>query len=121
MNDAAYRDAILQSRCDRSRRALFLAKLVGLLLMIMVGATLRSEPALRNALLFAAMDAVRPASEDHARPDAATQTRPAIARSSGFEDRIKVNRFATPTDPAQQTRKDADDLGRALANRRVGG
>ena len=52
-----YRYEVLQSRRTRRTRALFWAKVLSLLLMILVAVTMRSEPHLRQALTSAAMEA----------------------------------------------------------------
>lgn len=53
-----YKEEVLQSRRTRSQRAGFWAKVVSFVLMIMVAATLRSEPELRQAVVAAGTDTV---------------------------------------------------------------
>lgn len=55
---ATYQAEVLQSRRTRSQRAHFWAKVIGIVLMITIGATLRSEPQLRQAIMNAGMDGV---------------------------------------------------------------
>ncbi len=110
-----YRHEVLQSRRDRSRRAFFWARIMGLALMLTIGATLRSEPQLRSAIARAGMDVVLKASG----PAQSTQTASLAPDSSTLPtSRVKVNRFGTPAaTPGQQldTQALAQHLGRALA------
>ena len=53
-----YRAEVLQSRRDRSRRAFFWSRILGLVLMITIAVALRTEPDLRRAISSAAMDGV---------------------------------------------------------------
>ena len=53
-----YSEAVRETRRIRAQRAGFWAKWVSLALLITIGATLRSEPGLRQALMSAGMDAV---------------------------------------------------------------
>lgn len=109
-----YRTEVLQSRRDRSRRAFFWARIVGLALMLTIGATLRSEPELRSALARAGMDAVMTVA-GRSQPD------PRVAQISSSEDlpksRIKINRFGSSSGKPE-TQVDAQalaqELGRAM-------
>ncbi len=55
---ATHRDEVFRSRRDRSRRALFAARVIGLLLLLTIVAALRSEPEFRQALAGAGKKAV---------------------------------------------------------------
>ncbi len=112
-----YRSEVLQSRRDRSRRSLFWARVLGIMLMLTIGLTLRSEPDLRRALMEAGMNGIARI----AGRDSGTQV-PQPAALGGLRDRVKVNRHlggATPP-AANETQATADDLGRSLAARRAG-
>lgn len=109
-----YRAEVMQSRRDRSRRAFFWARIVGLALMLTIGATLRSEPELRSALARAGMDGVM-AVAGRSQPD------PRVAQISPSEklptSRIKVNRFGSSSGtPEAQVDAQAlvQELGRAM-------
>ncbi|MGC1495574.1 MAG: hypothetical protein WA790_07185 [Sulfitobacter sp.] len=110
-----YRHEVLQSRRDRSRRAFFWARVMGLVLMVTIGATLRSEPELRSAIARAGMDAIVAASGS-TQP---TQTAALAPDNSTLpKSRVKVNRFGSPAaTPDQQldTQALAQQLGRAMA------
>jgi len=73
-----YHNEVLVSRRTRSQRASFWAKILGVVLMIVIGATLRSEPQLRQALVTAGMDGVAAVSgqvqSSRTEPSAAAQT-----------------------------------------------
>ncbi|AXI41262.1 hypothetical protein [Sulfitobacter sp. SK011] len=114
-----YRSEVLQSRRDRSRRAFFWGRILGLALMLTIGAILRSEPELRRALAGAGMDAIMAVAGARQAPQQvaqATQSPTSLPKS-----RIKVNRFGDPDDasPASPDAQSvADDLGRSLAAQR---
>ncbi len=61
--EETYQAEVLQSRRTRSQRALFWAKIVGFALMLTIGAVLRSEPQLRQAIMGLGMDAIKTASD----------------------------------------------------------
>ena len=82
-----YRSEVNESRRDRSRRACFWAKVVSIVLMVTIGATLRAEPQLRAALASVAMNTVlRLAGTE------ATTDRVVKAPEHSPENRIKINR-----------------------------
>ncbi len=66
-----YRYEVLQSRRTRRTRALFWAKVLSLMLMILFAVTLRSEPQLRQALTSAAMETAMKVAGRVAQPQAA--------------------------------------------------
>ncbi len=110
-----YRNEVLQSRRDRSRRAFFWARITGLVLLLTIGATLRSDPELGRALAVAGMDAVM---------DIAGNTQAAQMPQRGPDQTampksvVKVNRFGSPAPASDQTvdaQAMAKDLGRAMA------
>ncbi|MGJ8617755.1 MAG: hypothetical protein ACSHWS_13020 [Sulfitobacter sp.] len=116
-----YQNEVLQSRRDRSRRAFFWARIVGLALMITIGAILRSEPQLRQMIATAGMDAVmRMAGRQQPAQTAQPAQTVALApeRSAMPKSVVKVNRLGTE-DPRQDQTLDpqalARELGRALA------
>jgi len=110
-----YQNEVLQSRRDRSRRAFFWARIVGLALMITIGATLRSEPEMRQMIATAGMDAVMRMA-GRAPP---AQTAALAPESSALpKSVVKVNRFGTDAQAQDQTLDPqalAKELGRALA------
>lgn len=53
-----YGQEVIESRRIRSERARFWAKLVGILLMLLVAVTMRSEPELRTALVGGAVERI---------------------------------------------------------------
>lgn len=115
-----YRTEVLQSRRDRSRRAFFWARIMGLALMVTIGATLRSEPELRRALAGAGMDAVM---------QMAGHQPPTVSVAQADHDpnlptsRVKVNRIGDPAnmlDDAPSSQIIAQELARTLAAQRPG-
>lgn len=105
-----YRHEVYLSRKDRSRRALFWAKVISFVLMVTIGATLRAEPELRRVLMDAGMDAVTSFANLN-KPDTAGTVSASAARdvSWGQNDDptlaaprvpvsgVKVNRFGSAT------------------------
>ena len=92
-----YRDQVLQSRKDRSRRAIFWSRIVGVVLMLTVGVILRSEPGLRADLANAGMDFIATVSGQQ--DVASTHEAPQI-NNRQLQDRVKVNRPGqVPADP----------------------
>ena len=53
-----YRHEVIQSRRDRSRRARFWSRIVGIVLMLTIAAVLKMEPDLRRALSEAGTNAI---------------------------------------------------------------
>lgn len=105
-----YRTEVLQSRRDRSRRAFFWARITGLTLLLTIGATLRSEPELRNAIAGAGMDAVMLIA---GRSSTAPRVSPEPTAENLPTSRIKVNRHGSP--PATSaTQVDAQLLAEEL-------
>jgi len=105
-----YRTEVLQSRRDRSRRALFWSRVTGIALMLTIGAALRADPALRTALMNAGMNAMlRIADTQGTTQVPKTQTAQASPTQGPLPvSRIKINRPAataneTATSQAQET------------------
>jgi hypothetical protein len=115
-----YRHEVIQSRRDRARRALFWSRILGIVLMLMIGAVLRAEPELRRALSTAGSDAIlammghSAATPQAVLPKGADDN--AVQISTRPRDRVKVNR------PAQGLAKrpefaadlDIEDLSRSV-------
>ena len=92
-----YRDQVLQSRKDRSRRAIFWSRIVGVVLMLTVGVILRSEPGLRADLANAGMDFIATVSGQQ---DVASAAEAPQINNRQLQDRVKVNRPGqVPADP----------------------
>ncbi|KIN61916.1 hypothetical protein Z946_772 [Sulfitobacter noctilucicola] len=116
-----YSDEVYEARRDRAKRARFWAKVVSLMLVLTIGATLRSEPNLRLALMTAGMDGVlavaggaasdtgsgqpfdTPAfmakmmqrAQDQAQRQARIdEAQPQIAQATGSKNKVKVNRHS---------------------------
>ena len=132
-----YTHEVLQSRRDRSRRAFFWARIVGLVLMITIGATLRADPELRAVLMRAGMDGVSKMAnlQGGTQPQFARQLQTTQLQSAPFQTapvgsqrpkpRIKINRPGSepttrPAPTPQETNALAQQLGRLLAARRAG-
>ncbi len=114
-----YHAEVLQSRRDRSRRAMFWARILGLVLVLTIGAILRSEPALRSALADVGMTAIMRVTGNGASQQAATQAAPTT--SALPVSRVKVNRFgAAQPAPPQDMQRTADNLGATLSERAAG-
>ncbi len=79
-----YKEEVLQSRRTRSQRAGFWAKVVSFVLMIVVAATLRSEPELRHALIAAGTDGVLSVTGRQS-TSAPVSTPTALPHSAGLE------------------------------------
>ncbi|QFT57374.1 hypothetical protein FIU94_00945 [Sulfitobacter sp. THAF37] len=119
-----YRHEVLQSRRDRSRRALFWSRILGIVLMLTIGAVLRAEPDLRRALATAGSDAILAMTGRAAAAPAAPLSVPAAppqtAQDHGVRvatrprDRVKVNRPANAQPVADATGPAIDPA--ALAN-----
>lgn len=117
-----YRDNVILSRRDRSRRALFWSRIVGIVLMLCIGVILRSEPQLRQDLMIAGMDAIAKVTGTKAGPSPAAPEGDAVAAQNDQRprDRIKVNRYgAAPQELDAQGL--ADQVGKTLSSRPVGG
>lgn len=120
--DETYQAEVLLSRRARSQRALFWAKIVGFVLMLTVGATLRSEPQMLRAIMGLGMDAIKTAGPTQAppasvqvgnmpdlsqigsllsqvqgaQPPAPQLQEPALAKpTNGFTDAVRVNRHGS--------------------------
>ena len=117
---------IRQSRRDRSRRALFCAKLMGICLVLLVGDILRTEPEFRAALMnngingmvqLMGREAPQSVEPQDATPQNARQSPNVLPRST-----VKVNRSSGSANATStpQTKEIADDLGRTLSTRKVG-
>ncbi len=118
-----YRHEVLQSRRDRSRRALFWSRILGIVLMLTIAAILRAEPDLRRALTTAGSDAIlammgRDATATpQASPAALLQgaENNAVQVSSRPRDRVRVNRpTADATGPALDPAAMANETGAQL-------
>ena len=105
-----YHHEVLQSRHDRSRRAFFWARIIGLALMLTIGATLRSEPELHNALARAGMDVIKMVAAQDKRPTQSTTIE--TSDSNLPKSHVKVNRIDRSPVPANQ-------LGRTLAAQKL--
>lgn len=84
--EETYQAEVLLSRRARSQRALFWAKVVGFVLMLTVGATLRSEPQLRQAIFGLGMDAIKTAADT----SPASRTAPTIGPSTEAPDMSQI-------------------------------
>lgn len=118
-----YRHEVLQSRRDRSRRALFWSRILGIVLMLTIAAILQAEPDLRRALTTAGSDAILAmmgrdaAATPHASPAALPQgaENHAVQVSTRPRDRVKVNRPTTDaTGPALDPAAMANETGAQL-------
>tara|TARA_R110002124_G_scaffold20886_2_gene81200 strand:+ start:747 stop:1184 length:438 start_codon:yes stop_codon:yes gene_type:complete len=93
-----YRYEVIQSRRDRSRRALFWSRILGIVLMLTIAGVLRSEPDLRRALSTAGSDAILAIAGRNGAPTPAPMALPkgtddqTVHVSTRPRDRIKVNR-----------------------------
>lgn len=95
-----YRHEVIASRRDRSRRALFWSRIVGIVLMLTVAAVLRAEPEFRKALTTAGSDAIIAMMGRHnpTAPQAGALSPPTDAKEKTVQvsvrprDRVKVNR-----------------------------
>jgi hypothetical protein len=106
-----YQHEVIQSRRDRSRRAHFWSRLLGIVLMLTLGAILRSEPQLRQDLAIAGSDAILWVSGRVAQPAASRNAPSAPPAPTG----VKINRFGSTSG---QTEGQAVATGRRLAARR---
>lgn len=94
-----YHDAVVLSRRDRSRRAMFWARILGVVLMLTCAAILRAEPDLRRALTGAGMDAVtrlaglQAAPERAEAPEALAAPVTPVTPAGLPASTVKVNRF----------------------------
>lgn len=117
-----YREQVVQSRQDRARKALFMSRIVGLMLMLLIGFVLRAEPDLRAALAEAGMNGIAKMTGR----DVPTQTASAAPAESALpRDRVKVNRGSVPdAETASQSRVDAqaeaEELGQRLRTIKIG-
>jgi len=118
-----YRHEVLQSRRDRSRRALFWSRILGIVLMLTIAAILRAEPDLRRALTTAGSDAILAmmgrdaASTPQATPVVLPQgaENNAVQVSTRPRDRVRVNRpTAGATGPALDPAAMANETGAQL-------
>lgn len=122
-----YGHEVLQSRRDRSRRALFWSRIVGIVLMLTVGVVLRSEPDLRQALMTAGMNGVARFADQESATTAATPTQvdhvPSVRQAGKPQDRLRVNRLMPETqtdEPSHETQTSANNLGTRVSARRPG-
>lgn len=113
-----YHAEVLQSRRDRARRAIFWSRATGVLLMITVAATLRSEPELRRVLADAGINAMLKVTGRVAAPQLADAS--AVTSERMPVSQVKVNRpaIAAPSE-GHDIQATADALGQALAERRI--
>ncbi|MDD9719981.1 hypothetical protein PVW51_04725 [Sulfitobacter sp. PR48] len=118
-----YRHEVLQSRRDRSRRALFWSRILGIVLMLTIAAILRAEPDLRRALTTAGSDAILAmmGRDAAATPQASPAVLPQGAENNAVQvstrprDRVKVNRpTAGATGPALDPAAMANETGAQL-------
>lgn len=119
-----YREQVVQSRQDRARKALFLSRIVGVILMIAIAFVLRVEPALRTAIAEAGMDLMTQMT-GRAAPVQTAAADTDLAQSQRPRDRVKVNRGSvSDAQTASQSRADAqaqaEALGQRLRARNVG-
>lgn len=110
-----YREQVVQSRQDRARKAIFLSRIVGLMLMLLIAFVMRVEPNLRSAFAEAGMELMTKMTGR----DAPTQTASAApAQSTLPRDRVKVNRgTAANAQSASASREDAQAQAEALGAR----
>lgn len=110
-----YREQVVQSRQDRARKAIFLSRIVGLMLMLLIAFVMRVEPDLRSAFAEAGMELMTKMTGR----DAPTQTASAAPPQSTLpRDRVKVNRgTATNAQSASVSREDAQAQAEALGAR----
>jgi len=120
-----YKEEVLKSRRDRSRRAFFWARVVGLVLMVTFATTLHRDPALARALKDAAVvQMMRLAGA----PTPQTTGAPETAHLPRSRVRINRNDWTdTPGAPAQgfysqssDAKSIARDAQRSLSGRTVG-
>lgn len=116
-----YRHEVYLSRKDRARRALFWAKIVGLVLVVTIGATVRAEPELRRVFMTAGMDAVAAFADlNQSGAEGSGSARANSDVSFGQRDpaglptsRIKVNRLGSTAPIEADTA--AQNLGASLS------
>lgn len=111
-----YRDEVIASRRDRSRRAFFWAKVTSIVLMLTIAVTLRAEPDLRRLLMSAGMDAIAGFARIKAGNRAAALpvdvSTPDAQQTLLPRSRIKVNRPAEPLvlTPSRPTSAEVDKV-----------
>ena len=88
-----YQHEVMKSRQIRSQRAKFWARITGLVLMLTIGAILRSEPQLRQDLLRVGVDAVLMVSGRDSQPTSLAEIETAQNQAS----QIRVNRLIPST------------------------
>jgi hypothetical protein len=96
-----YHNEVLLSRRTRSQRSHFWAKVVGVVLMVIIGATLRSEPQLRQALFTAGMDGVAAASGAVQAPSQVSQPAYQLPDTSQMQGMFAQTQNAQPGAPVQ--------------------
>ncbi len=120
-----YAHETLQSRKIRAQRAFFWARIVGLALMITIGATLRADPELRGVLMRVGMDVISKVADLQGTPthqSASTRPQQTSPRAGNLPTaRIKINR---PDRPVRSLGQDdgakARYLGNTLTRQKVG-
>jgi len=108
-----YKHETLQSRRDRSRRSMFWARILGLVLMLTIGAILRSEPQLRRDLMNAGINGILKLTKRD-QPQFANAPLPTSTQGNGA---IRINR---PVTEAPDSSAMAAEAGRRIAARKVG-
>ncbi|KAJ03085.1 hypothetical protein PM02_10855 [Sulfitobacter mediterraneus] len=108
-----YKHETLQSRRDRSRRSMFWARILGILLMLTIGAILRSEPQLRQDLMNAGINGILKLTKRD-QPQFANAPLPTNTKGNGG---IKINR---PVTEAPNGSALAAQAARRVAARKVG-
>jgi hypothetical protein len=109
-----YREHVIACRRDRARRAIFISRVLGIMLMVTLGFALRSEPQLRSALLSAAMDVMEKSRGAVAASEGGSASWSAVSTAepdrsvsvatgpTGLRDRVKVNRHFNAEPEAAQ-------------------
>ena len=108
-----YKHETLQSRRDRSRRAMFWARVLGLMLMLTIGAILRSEPQLRQDLMNAGINGILKLTKRD-QPQIAGSPLPTNTQGNAV---IRINR---PAAEAHDSSALAAEAGRRIAARKLG-
>ncbi|MGB3245565.1 MAG: hypothetical protein WBB25_13605 [Sulfitobacter sp.] len=110
-----YHEQVFQSRRDRARRAFFWARILGVVLMLSIGVTLRADPKLRSLLTEAGMDALASlANVANPQPDWTPQATASMTQAPTLmpASRVKVNRYnnSAPADAQSIAQKLGDSL-----------
>ncbi|NNE51112.1 MAG: hypothetical protein HKN30_01765 [Sulfitobacter sp.] len=109
-----YREQVILSRSDRSRRAMFWSRILGILLMLLVAVILRTEPQLRSDLLRVGIETAMKLTQRYD-----PQALP-VRGSEETENGVRINRpgtFPRSTDDVLET---AREVGKRLSARPVG-